>query len=280
MSASLDGRSTAVAVVAAVVAWTIWGLVLVASFVDHPVTLTAVRVATPVGPVAAVAVTTVWAAPDAAASTTALGIAGVVLSLVATACAWSGPLSDEYVDGASYGDERRFALRVPATFLLGPVPVFWLALVGGATAGPLLLAARAWIPGVAVTLLGAVVAVPAVRAFHGLSKRWLVFVPAGITLVDHLVLVDPVLFPARRIAGVGPAPVTTTATDLSQGAWGLVLEIAFDAPVEVAARTSRSDGELQLLDAVLVSPAGPGAVVVEATRRGLQRAVVSGTISG
>jgi len=52
-----------------------------------------------------------------------------------------------------------------------------------------------------------------------------------------------------------------------------VLEISFDSPVEVTARTSKVEGELQLLKAVLISPTRPGAVVAEADRRGLRTAV-------
>ena len=136
-----------------------------------------------------------------------------------------------------------------------------------------LLAAQQWIGGVVLTVIGAAIAVPAVKAFHGLSRRWLVFVPAGVTLIDHIGLVDPVLFPARQISAFGPAVEATTATDLTQQALGLVLEISFDSPVEVMARTSKVEGELQLLKAVLISPTRPGAVVAEADRRGLRTPV-------
>ena len=270
---SLDGRSTAVTVVVATLAWAGWATVLIATIVAHPVALTVLRILTPVAPVATVAALTVWAPDDLPTSGTVLGGIGLVAALVATAAALSGVVADEYVDAASYGAERRFALRVPTTFLLGPVPVFWLTLVGGCLLGPVLLAAQQWIGGAVLTVIGLAIAVPAVKAFHGLSRRWLVFVPAGVTLIDHIGLVDPVLFPARQISAFGPAVEATTATDLTQQALGLVLEISFDTPVEVTARTSKAEGELQLLKAVLISPTRPGAVVAEADRRGLRTPV-------
>lgn len=270
IGAALDARSTPVTLVVGVIAWATWAAGLIASLVAHPVALTVIRIVVPTAPVAAVAALTVWAPDGATASDSVLGFVGLGVALVATAAAMSGATADEYVDGASYGAERRFALRVPTTFLLGPIPVFWAVLVAGCVGGPMLLAARQWVAGAALAALGAVVALPAVRAFHGLSKRWIVFVPAGATLIDHLSLVDPVLFPTRRIAAFGPALDGTTATDLTQGALGLVVEVGFDSPVEITARTSKAAGEVQLVRAVLVSPSRPGAVVTEAMARGLQ----------
>ncbi|MFN8053118.1 MAG: hypothetical protein U0Q22_16855 [Acidimicrobiales bacterium] len=266
---ALDGRVTSLVVVAAALAWAGWAAVLVASLLPHPVTLTIVRVLAPAAPVVALALTLVRGTDGSSAGTGALGLLGIVSSLVAAAAALSAFTADDYVNAASYGDERRFALRTPTSFLIGPVPVFWVALVGGLSVGPLLLGAHVWIAGAAVTLVGAVAAPFAIKAFHALSRRWLVFVPAGATAIDHLTLVDPVLFPARRIVAFGPALEGTTATDLTSNAPGLVLEIAFDTPIEIAARTSRDDGELQLARAVLLSVGRPGAVMSEAARRGI-----------
>jgi len=267
---AVDHRSAAVAAVTAALAWSSWAAVLVASMVLHPVALTMVRMIVPAAPVAAV-IAAVAADGDAATSaTSATSVVGLVTALVAVVAALSGALSDDFVNGASYGDERRFALRTPASFLLGPVPIFWIATAGGLTTGPLLLAARQWIPGAALTLLGVGLARPAALAFHGLSRRWLVFVPAGITLIDHLGIVDPVLLPAKKVVRLGPAFADSTATDLTQNAMGLALEISLDSPVEITRRTARSEGEIQLLQSVLISPCRPGAVVTEATRRKLR----------
>ena len=96
--------------------------------------------------------------------------------------------------------------------------------------------------------------------------------------VDELVeLLDPTIVASYlgglSVQALGPAVEATTATDLTQQALGLVLEISFDSPVEVTARTSKAEGELQLLKAVLISPTRPGAVVAEADRRGLRTPV-------
>lgn len=269
ISAAVDHRSTAVAVATAMLAWTLWAAVLVAALVPHHVTLTIVRVITPVAPLATATALTVGAPAELETSTLVLGAIGLAAAILATAAAWSGALADEYVNAASYGDERRFALRVPVAFKLGPVPAFWAVMMSGLIVGPILLAARSWIAGTVLLAAGLVVANVAIRSFHALSRRWLVFVPAGATLVDHLVLVDPVMFPVRRIARLAPALDGTSARDLTSGASGLILEIAFDAPVEIVARTARAEGETELVGTVLVSPVRPGAVVTEAARRRL-----------
>ena len=76
----------------------------------------------------------------------------------------------------------------------------------------------------------AVVGVPAAaiasRALHGLARRWVVFVPAGLVLHDLHAMVDPVLFPRSSIRRLGPAPTDPgDAVDLTQRALGLALEL-------------------------------------------------------
>ena len=43
------------------------------------------------------------------------------------------------------------------------------------------------------------------RSLHTLSRRWAVFVPAGMVLHDPLTLLDPVLLPRSTVARMGPA---------------------------------------------------------------------------
>lgn len=266
---ALDGRSGAVVAVGATLAWSLWGVGLVASLVAHPRSLTVLRLVAPAAPVIAAALAFAPAADGDSALDGALPLAGVVLALAAVVSALSAGTADHHVDAASYGDERRFALRVPGTFVAGPVPLAWALLAAGVGTGPLLLAARSWIAGVAVVVATAAVASRAVPAFDGLSRRWLVFVPAGVTLVDHVGLVDPVLFRARSIAALGPAVEGTDAVDLTGQALGPALELAFVTPAEIVRRTSRAEGELQLVRAVLVTPGRPGPVLREAARRGI-----------
>ncbi|MCO5313435.1 MAG: hypothetical protein M9952_10950 [Microthrixaceae bacterium] len=267
---ALDGRSTPVVVVTAVLSWTLWALGLGAALVTVPAAHAVLRWVVPIALVAGIT-SMLMNRPDTGerAAANAFGVIGLIAALVATACAFAGVLANEYANGAAYGDERRFALRIPAGFLLGPIPVFWAATAGGLVGGPILLAAQAWLPGTLTLIVGLVAAPVAARSFLGLSRRWLVFVPAGVTLVDHLALSDPVLFSKARITRFGPAFTDTVAKDLTSNAAGLVIELAFDQPLDISVRIGRDQAEVELVRAVLITPVRPGAVMQEAARRGL-----------
>jgi hypothetical protein len=250
----LESTSTPVQVVGAAMAWAAWGGVLVALLVPRTVSLTAVRIGAP----AAFAVA-VWMsgrsgldAAEIVAMTWTAAIAAAVLFVPA--------IADAFVDGSSYGPERRMTLRVPAPLLLGPVELTWAGTVAAFVAGPLLLAAKAWVAGVLALALGIVAAWFGVRALHRLSRRWLVFVPAGIVLHDHVVLGEALLFPKGMVRSLGPATRDSTATDVTGRALGLVLEVQLTEASKVRSVET---------DRLLFSPARPGALLREARERGL-----------
>jgi hypothetical protein len=61
--------------------------------------------------------------------------------------------------------------------------------------------------------------------------------------------------------------VGTSATDLTSGSLGLVLEVRLADPVSAGVRTGAGSAENQHLDAILFGPARPGALLDEARRR-------------
>jgi hypothetical protein len=169
------------------------------------------------------------------------------------------------VNGPAYPNERRFLLAVPGPLLLGPVELAWAATVGLPVIGLLMVASRVWVPGLLVLLVaGAAVAVLG-RALHGLSRRWVVFVPAGIVLHDPLAVVDPVLFRRAVIESIGPARAGTDALDLTQRALGLTLELSLSEKVPMV-RTGTQTGESTRL---IFTPTRPGSVLSEARARRL-----------
>jgi hypothetical protein len=258
--AALADASPAFGVTCAIALWAIWAGVLVATLVLRPVSLTVVRIGVP-----AALAATVWAA-----SVQPLD-AEVVLALLgsglATAAAMHPLTADAFVDGASYGDERRFALRPPGTLLLGPIEGAWVAAVAGAAAGPLLLAAQAWVAGALAVVFGFPLAALAARALHGLARRWIVLVPNGLVVHDLTTLADPVLVPRARMTRLGAAPADTDASDLTAGALGLALEVDLEGPIEVVRMMGRRAGEVERLDALLVSPSRPATLLAEAAKR-------------
>lgn len=244
-----------------------WAVALGAALTPYPFTLTALRIAMPV--------TCVLFALTLRSDETpiTLGLIALALAAVATALAYSAPIGDRFVDGASYGDERRMLLRPPTGLLLGPIPLAGIAVGVGALAGVLLLGDRRWVVGVIAVVLGLPVAWLAARSLHSLSKRWLVFVPTGLVLHDLTSVLDPVLFPRDAIRFVGPALAETEARDLSVGASGLLLELNLLAETKVPVREQTGRNAINPdsveLDSVLFAPTLPGAALEEAERRKL-----------
>ena len=257
---ALAGNSGPVRTVASVGLWAGWAAGLGGTLVPHPVSLTALRVLAPAATMAAVA----------ASIGDRASVLAVAWSAVATALAFAPDTGLLCVNGPAYPNERRLPLRAPAPLLVGPVVVAWAVAVAGAAGGPLLLAARRWVWGGLACAVGLPLSWLLLRSLHQLSKRWVVFVPAGFVLVDPLGLTDTVLVRRQHIRSLGPAPAESTGLDLTQRAPGLVLEVALSQPVDVGlVRPGRRAGEARTADRLLFTPTLPGAVLDEAKARRL-----------
>lgn len=265
---ALDGRSAPVVLVAQIGLWAAWTGGLVASLAPSTVSLTAIRILFPASAVAAL-----WAAATVAdhagtAASFALGTtsAAAVVSLWAT-------VGYVFVNGSSYGDERRFPLRPPGPVVLGPLELVWAAMVATTFAGPMLLAARQWVPGAILTVVAVAVDIAGARALHQLSRRWLVFVPAGMVLVDRTVLLDAMLTLRQRIESVGVALVDTEAFDLGAGAIGIEIELRLTDPDSIIPTPARRDRRQMVtpldVSAVRFTPSRPGWVLDAARERRL-----------
>ncbi|MEE3251720.1 MAG: hypothetical protein VX268_05670 [Actinomycetota bacterium] len=243
-------------------AWVLWGLGLLATLVPRPVTLTAIRIGGPAA--AALSVWTATTVDDAALVAVALGGA-FVLGVLSH---WPA-VADTYVDGASYGDEKRFLLRAPGPVVLALGPLAWALTVAGVVVGPLLLASGDSAVGSAACVAGLPIAAASARALHHLHRRWIVLVPAGFVLHDHLALADPTLLPRDALTSVGPASADTDAHDLTQAARGLLLEVRCLEPHDLRPASRDGSAEVVVTEAILCAPARPDAVLAEAKRRRL-----------
>jgi hypothetical protein len=263
---ALSDVSTPVQVVASILAWAAWGGIAVAVLVPRTVSLTALRIGAPAALAAAV-VATVNAGDIGPAEVVAIAWTALLAALVL----FVPVVTDAFVDGSSYGPEQRMALRTPAPLFLGPVELAWLVVVVGIAAGPLLLAAKAWVLGGIAVAVAAVAVRPAVRSLHQLSRRWLVFVRNGFVLHDPLTLTDPVLFPKQEVRSLGPAPADAEddATDLTGRALGLVLEIRLADAIKIGVIKGRGQSANVDTDRLLFTPARPGALLSEARERGI-----------
>lgn len=248
---ALDSRSTPVTVVVAAGLWLGWAAALVAMLVPRNEALTAMRTLVPGGLAVILIALATGSTADAAS------VAAAVIAAVATLWVLAPWIGEAWVDGSSYGPERRFPLRPPVLLGYGIVPIVWLAVFAGLTSGPLLLAARQWVAGSAAIVVGAAAVVLGIRSLHQLSRRWVVLVPAGLVLHDTLTMPDPQLLLRRMIAGVGPAAADTEADDLTAGAPGLALQLDLREPVDLLVRSGGRSTETRSSLHLLFTPSRP-----------------------
>ena len=264
LAEGLDPTSSGFRTSTSVGLWLVWIVVLAAALVPRSVTLTPVRV---VAPAAVVAVAWAIAAQPGTEGVDVLALTASVAAAAVSLTAWVG---DVFVDGDSYGDERRLLLRVPGPLLLGPVPLAWAVLVAGVAAGPLLVAAASPVAGLVLLAIGWPLAFFAARALHGLTQRFLVFVPGGMVVHDLTALAQPFLLRRGRVVAMGLAPKGTDALDLTRNALGKALEVRLAEPETLPVVTKAgSRAEDVQTSALLVAPSRPGAVLTEAKARRL-----------
>lgn len=228
--------------------WVLWFTATIAVLVPSPISATATRIITPLAVVVAAA----------AASPVAL-FAAILAAIVVR----SGVFVDHMVQGGAYGDETRFALRTPVPYL-APALIGWLILVGTLVGGTVLTAARQWAVGVPLTIVGVLAAPVLVRRLHRLSRRWLVLVPAGLVIHDHLALAETVMSPRSKIASMRVVDASTDAADLTGGALGarLAVELREADKVIVSSITARllGSGEALHVRTYAIAPRRLGAV--------------------
>ncbi len=271
---ALGAYSPVTARVLSVELWAGWGLVLMATFVRRPWALTVVRIAAPAG--VGVAIGAAVAAAAADGDLEALRAATAIASTVLTgAVALLPETANAMVDGLSYGNERRMLLRAPFILVIAPIPLVWTAVVAAVTLPLVLWAVGQWIWALATTLAGLAVAALGFRSLHQLARRWVVFVPNGLVLHDHMATQEPFLLRRADVAALGAARADIDIeahdlVDLSGNAFGVVLLAELSAEVELVPRTTGTT-RVRRVSRVLFSPTRPGEVLAEAARRRIPR---------
>lgn len=252
---ALSSRSESVQTVTSVGLWGVWAIVLLGTLVPLPLSLTALRVVAPL----AVA-WGVWSGD----------VLAIVSTLVALALAFAPATGVLFVNGGAYPNERRFPLRAPGALLIGLLPLAWALAVGPVMAGVLWLAAGEVLWGIVALVAGLPVAAVLLRAIHSLSRRWVVFVPAGVVLHDPLSLIDPVLFQRKVVEALRLAPADTDSLDLTQRSPGLAVELVLREKVPMTlVRPGQRSGEQGSSARLIFTPTRPGAVLAEAKSRRL-----------
>lgn len=242
--------------------WLGYALVLTALLLPGPRALTVARIGVPAG--------TLELALAAAEASDPAAVVGNLACVVGTLIVFHPAYAEAQVDAAGYGDERRFLLRPPGPVIVALVVPMGALAVAGVAVGPLLLADRGWPAGIAAAVIGLPAAAFAAHTLFRLARRWLVFVPNGLVLHDHLAVAEPLPMSRRGIDSIGPARDDSAAADLTAQAFGMALELRLNEPVKAGVMTGRNRSEERSLAALLVSPSRPAAVLATAERRGLK----------
>ena len=248
---AVGGRSTAIRLVVLIGLGLWWCAGLVALLVPRSTALTALRIVVPGGLAAAIAAA--FASPSVDAGD-AVTIAVAALATLAVLVPWIG---DTWVDGSSYGPERRLLLRPPILFSAVLAPLTWSVVVLGVVVGPLLLASEQWVIGFLALALGWALAAAGARSLHQLARRWVVLVPTGLVIHDSLTMPEPQLILRRMITRLGPALVDTDADDLTAGASGLALQLDLVEPVDLLLRDGSNATKSKTTASLIFTPSRP-----------------------
>ncbi|MDO8389395.1 MAG: hypothetical protein Q7V57_02820 [Actinomycetota bacterium] len=251
ISAAGDQRTSTVMVVATTALGVAVAALVVALVVPSALGLTVVRVVTPAFVPAAVVALARDGGPWA--------VGALAVALLAAAIALGAETGEAMVQGSAYGDERRLPLKVPAALLL-PIVVSWLVWCAAALAAIVLLCARQWAVGGALLAVAGLLTFALFRRFHRFSRRWLVVVPAGIVVHDHVVLGETLMVQTTNVRLCQLALADTQAADLTGPSTGHAIEVTVKEMVTgVFAATPRDPkGRAIHMQSFLVAPSRPG----------------------
>lgn len=251
--ASVTGTSATIAM------WALWAIALLSTLVPSSTALTAIRLALP-------AISVIVAAVGIA-NGTSIGVVGALaISLLASLLVMSAEIGNSFVQLAAYGDERRFLLRCPPAMLVVQI-LSWLVWVALTIVAINLLAGDALILGAIVAVAALLLTIALPRRFHRFSRRWLVSVPSGLVIHDHVVLAETAMFMHNAVINIGIETAQSEAADLSGKCAGVGLVITLkDFDTVVLAGTPKNPGGSAIhVKSMRVCPTRPGRTITELT---------------
>ena len=204
-----DDSPTATSIAYVSWGWALWLVTAVALLVPSPLSLTAMRCISPIAVIA---------------SFGAVSPPSIFASLVALIIGFSPLFADVMVQGGAYGEERRFALKTPVPQML-PTVIAWSILSFSLIGGTLLTTDEQFAVGIPLLVIGVILATRVPKLLHRHSRRWLVIVPAGIVVHDHLVLAETVMSPRSKIASLTTVTEAGESADFTGGVAGQRLAV-------------------------------------------------------
>ena len=228
-----DDASRSVSWVLLIWGWLLWTAVGASLLVPSPMSLTIVRIVVPLS----VVISIVASQPIA-----------VFCSVVTLIVCASPVFVDAMVQGGAYGDETRFALRTPLPYVV-PAIIAWAIYTTSLVGGSLLLAARQYVIGAILIALGLFLSRTIPKKLHRLARRWLVLVPVGVVVHDHLVLHETIMAPSAKIMSVVRTAEVGEAADLTGGTIGdrITITLTEADKVVMSAITAKTLGTTEAL---------------------------------
>jgi hypothetical protein len=204
-------------------AWVVWALGVLAVVWQSPLSLTAIRVLAPLATMGLIGALVFSDDLDTASTTDALWpLLGIALSVTVMVVVFLPYYAAVHVQAAAYGAEQRFPLRVPVPLVL-PMVVAWLVTIGLLFGTLFALAGEVWWLAVVLSIATVTVGKVVLERMHRFSRRWLVVVPAGLVVHDHLLLAETFMAKASSVTGVSIAAQPGEALDLTAVARGSVI---------------------------------------------------------
>lgn len=256
---ALQQMSSVTGTFTTVVIWVLWSIALLSTLVPSSSALTAIRLALPSILVVVGAVATAVGVSS--------GVAGALaISVLASLLVMNAEIGHSFVQLAAYGDERRFLLRCPPAMLVVQV-LSWLVWVALTIVAINLLASDALILGAIVAAAALLLTIALPRRFHRFSRRWLVSVPSGLVIHDHVVLAETAMFMNNAVINIGIETAQSEAADLSGKCAGVGLVITLkDFDTVVLAATPKTPGGSAIqVKSMRVCPNRPGRAITELT---------------
>ena len=259
LTSSLQQMSSLAGISSTVGIWVLWAVALLCTLVPSSSTLTAIRLSLPT--LSAVVGAVAMSSDMSSGVATALAI-----SILASLLVMSGEVGNSFVQLAAYGDERRYLLRCPPALLIVQV-LSWLVWLTFCFVAVNLLASKIWVAGAITAAIAVALAVVLPQRFHRFSRRWLVAVPAGIVIHDHVVLAETAMFMNNAIVQISTETAQSEAADLSGKCPGLGLVIVLkDFDTIVLAATPKTPGGSAIhVKSMRVCPTRPGRALTELT---------------
>ena len=228
-----DDASRSVSWVLLIWGWLLWTAVGASLLVPSPMSLTIVRIVVPLS----VVISIVASQPIA-----------VFCSVVTLIVCASPVFVDAMVQGGAYGDETRFALRTPLPYVV-PAVIAWAIYTTSLVGGSLLLAAQQYVIGAILLALGLFLSRTIPKRIHRLARRWLVLVPVGVVVHDHLVLHETIMAPSAKIISIVRTAEVGEAADLTGGTIGdrITITLTEADKVVMSAITAKTLGTTEAL---------------------------------